>query len=89
MSKPANKTLIGIFVLGAMALVVVAIVVLGSGKLFKKTFLAVCYFRGFRRWIEYRCSCCISRGQGGYGRQCQVTLRSESGTDSNSGVCRA
>jgi paraquat-inducible protein B len=37
MSKPANKTMIGLFVLGAIALVVVAIVTLGSGKLFKKT----------------------------------------------------
>jgi paraquat-inducible protein B len=46
MSKPANKTLIGIFVLGAIALVVIAIVVLGSGKLFKKTLRAVCYFEG-------------------------------------------
>ena len=46
MSKPANKTLIGIFVLGAVALVVIAIVILGSGKFFKMTFPAVCYFQG-------------------------------------------
>lgn len=46
MSKPASKTLIGIFVLGAIALVVVAIVVLGSGKFFKETFKAVCFFEG-------------------------------------------
>jgi len=46
MSKPANKTMIGIFVVGAIALVVIAIVVLGSGKFFKKTFRAVCYFEG-------------------------------------------
>jgi paraquat-inducible protein B len=46
MSKPANKTMIGIFVLGAIALVVIAIVTLGSGKLFKKTAPAVCYFDG-------------------------------------------
>jgi len=44
MSKPANKTVIGIFVVGAIALVVIAIVVLGSGKFFKKTLRAVCYF---------------------------------------------
>jgi phospholipid/cholesterol/gamma-HCH transport system substrate-binding protein len=44
MSKQANKTVIGIFVVGAIALVVIAIVVLGSGKFFKKTFRAVCYF---------------------------------------------
>lgn len=46
MSKPANKTVIGIFVVGAIALVVLAIVVLGSGKFFKKTLSAVCYFEG-------------------------------------------
>jgi paraquat-inducible protein B len=46
MSKQANKTVIGIFVVGAIALVVVAIVVLGSGKFFKKTLKTVCYFEG-------------------------------------------
>ena len=46
MSKQANKTVIGIFVVGAIALAVVAVVVLGSGKFFKKTFTAVCYFEG-------------------------------------------
>jgi paraquat-inducible protein B len=46
MSKQANKTVIGLFVVGAIALAVIAIVVLGSGKLFKKTSAAVCYFEG-------------------------------------------
>ncbi len=46
MSKQANKTVIGFFVVGAIALAVVAIVVLGSGKFFKKTLRAVCYFEG-------------------------------------------
>ncbi len=46
MSKPANKTLIGIFVLGAITLLVIGIVVLGSGKFFRKTFKAVCFFEG-------------------------------------------
>lgn len=46
MSKQANKTLIGMFVLGAVVLLVVAIVVLGSGSFFKKTIRGVCYFEG-------------------------------------------
>lgn len=46
MSKQANKTVIGIFVVGAIALVVAAVLILGSGKLFKQTFKAVCYFEG-------------------------------------------
>jgi paraquat-inducible protein B len=46
MSKQANKTVIGIFVVGAIALVIAAILILGSGKLFRPTFKAVCYFEG-------------------------------------------
>lgn len=46
MSKQANKTVIGIFVVGAIALVVIAVLILGSGKFFKRTIRAVCYFEG-------------------------------------------
>jgi len=46
MSKPANKKVIGFFVIGAIALAVVTVLALGSGKFFKKTFKAVCYFEG-------------------------------------------
>ena len=46
MSKPANKTMIGLFVLGAITLIVVAIGVLGSGKLFKETTPYVMVFEG-------------------------------------------
>ena len=46
MSKQANKTVIGIFVVVAIALVVAAVLILGSGKFFKETFKAVCYFDG-------------------------------------------
>jgi paraquat-inducible protein B len=46
MSKPANKTLIGMFVVGAIALTVLAVVLLGSGKFFKQTYPYVMYFEG-------------------------------------------
>ena len=46
MSKPANKTMIGLFVVGAIVLVVVAIGVLGSGKLFKESIPYVMVFEG-------------------------------------------
>jgi len=46
MSKQANKTVIGIFVVGAIALAIVGILILGSGKFFRQTFKAVCYFDG-------------------------------------------
>jgi paraquat-inducible protein B len=46
MSKPANKTLIGAFVVGAVALAVAAIVLFGSGKFFRKTELWLTFFEG-------------------------------------------
>ena len=41
-----NKTMIGLFVVGAIALVVVAIGVLGSGKLFRESVPYVMVFEG-------------------------------------------
>jgi len=46
MSKPANKTMIGLFVVGAIALIVVAIGVLGSGKFFKQQYKYYVVFEG-------------------------------------------
>lgn len=46
MSKKANPTLIGAFVVGAIVLVVVAVTILGSGRLFRKTYEFVLYFQG-------------------------------------------
>src|SRR5450631_581933 len=46
MNKKFNKTMIGIFVIGALVLLMVAIVVFGSGDLFKKTNKFVLYFDG-------------------------------------------
>ena len=46
MSKSANKTLIGAFVVGALALLVLAIAVFGSGKLFQSSSRYVLFFEG-------------------------------------------
>jgi paraquat-inducible protein B len=46
MSKPANKTLIGAFVAGSAVLAVAAVIIFGSGRLFKHTFVNVMYFQG-------------------------------------------
>ena len=46
MSNKANPAAIGAFVVGAVALAVVAVLVLGSGKLFRHTTRAVCFFTG-------------------------------------------
>ena len=46
MSKPIGKPLIGAFVLGAVAIVVAGIFVLGGGKFLKKKFMRVMYFDG-------------------------------------------
>jgi paraquat-inducible protein B len=46
MSRQANKTLIGGFVLGAVALAVAAVIVFGSGRLFQRINKYVCFFEG-------------------------------------------
>jgi len=45
-SKKANPTLIGAFVVGAIVLVIGAVTILGSGMLFHKTYDFVLYFEG-------------------------------------------
>ena len=44
MSKQANKTLIGTFVVSAVILAIAGIIILGSGKIFKETVKYVLYF---------------------------------------------
>ena len=46
MSKPANKTLIGAFVVGAIALIASAIVLFGSGRFFRDISINVAFFEG-------------------------------------------
>jgi len=46
MSKPVNKTMIGLFVVGAIVLIVGAIGILGSGKFFREKFTYVMVFEG-------------------------------------------
>ncbi len=46
MSKKASPTAIGAFVVGAIALAVAGIVVLGSGRFFQRTFPLVSFFEG-------------------------------------------
>jgi paraquat-inducible protein B len=46
MSKPVNKTLIGVFVVGAVALAVAAVLVFGSGKFFGPEKKFVMFFDG-------------------------------------------
>jgi paraquat-inducible protein B len=46
MAKEANKTLIGAFVLGALALIVVGILLFGGGRFFKQRVDLVAYFDG-------------------------------------------
>jgi paraquat-inducible protein B len=46
MSKPVNKTIIGLFVVGAIALMIAAVLLLGSGKFFTDRPKYVTYFQG-------------------------------------------
>jgi paraquat-inducible protein B len=52
MSKKASKTLIGAFVIGAIALIVAGVVIFGSGKLFKKTVKFVMFFEGSVKGLQ-------------------------------------
>ena len=46
MSKKANKTLIGVFVVAAILMLAAAVIVLGSGKFFSKTHQYIAFFEG-------------------------------------------
>ena len=46
MGKHVSPTLVGLFVLGAMAIAATAVVILASGRLFTKTFRCVLFFQG-------------------------------------------
>ena len=46
MSRKANPTIVGIFVIGALALLVAGVVLFGSGKFFRPTLEYVAYFEG-------------------------------------------
>jgi paraquat-inducible protein B len=52
MSKKASKTAIGGFVLGALALIVVSVLIFGSGKFLTKTQTYVMYFEGSVRGLN-------------------------------------
>jgi paraquat-inducible protein B len=52
MSKKANPTLIGIFVVGAVALLVVVLLTISGGRLFRDTHQAVAYFEGTVRGLQ-------------------------------------
>ncbi|OPX35555.1 MAG: hypothetical protein B1H12_08750, partial [Desulfobacteraceae bacterium 4484_190.2] len=52
MSKKANKTAIGGFVVGALALIVVGVLIFGSGKFLSKTETYVMYFEGSVRGLN-------------------------------------
>lgn len=52
MSKNASKTLIGAFVIGALALVVAGTVIFSSGKFFRKVFRNVMFFEGSVKGLQ-------------------------------------
>jgi paraquat-inducible protein B len=52
MSKKASKSLIGAFVLGALVLVVAAVVVFGSGKFFRQVKKDVMFFEGSVKGLQ-------------------------------------
>ena len=69
MSKSANKTLIGAFVVGATALLLLAIAVFGSGKLFQTTSRYVLFFDGSISGLSVWLSGPVPRRPGGARRR--------------------
>ena len=52
MAKQVNKTVIGAFVVGALALVVAGVLIFGSGKFLTKKFPFVMYFEGSAKGLS-------------------------------------
>jgi paraquat-inducible protein B len=52
MSKQANPTLIGAFIMGALGLVVAGVLIFGSGKLFRMVYKNVMFFEGSVRGLQ-------------------------------------
>lgn len=52
MSKKANKTIIGAFVVGAVALIVAGVFIFGSGKFLTKRYPFVMYFEGSLKGLD-------------------------------------
>jgi paraquat-inducible protein B len=52
MSKKANKTLIGAFVLGAVVLIVAGVIIFGGGKFFQKRVEFVMFFEGSVKGLQ-------------------------------------
>ena len=52
MAKQASKTLIGAFVFGATALIIIALVIFGSGKFLKKSYTYVLFFEGSVKGLQ-------------------------------------
>jgi paraquat-inducible protein B len=50
--KQASKTLIGIFIIGAVALAVAGVIIFGSGRFFKKANLYVIFFSGSVKGLQ-------------------------------------
>ena len=52
MSKKANPTIIGAFILGAIALIVLSLILVGGGKIFSERQVYVTYFEGSLRGLR-------------------------------------
>ena len=63
MAKPVSRTLIGLFVVGAVALGVAAVALFGSGKFFTSRPKYVMFFSGSVNGIHCRLTGTVPRGQ--------------------------
>ena len=67
MKKQINPTLIGVFVVGAIALAVAAVIVFGSGRFFAEKYKYVAFFEGSVFGLNEGAPGDMQGGQGGHG----------------------
>lgn len=80
MSKQANPTLIGAFVLGALALAVVAVLLLGGGQWFRSRGEHIMYFEGAAQGLQVGAPVMFLGVKVGTVKQIQIGLDDESRT---------
>ncbi len=87
MSKAANKTLIGAFVLGSVVLAIAAAIILGSGRFFTPTFINVMYFRGSVKGLNVGSPVMFRGVQDRLGKEDRTPLRCQGPFLPDPGLC--
>ena len=82
MAKRANPAFVGAFVIGAIALAIAAVALLGSGSLFRNTHQFVCFFDGNVNGLRVGALVKFKGVEIGEVRQILLSLNAATGPDS-------